>query len=673
MSQPLPPRRVGLLGLALFAAAPGLAAQGTSPWTIAHELVGREPDSRFGMFLDGAGDVNGDGVPDVLVGAWNSSPGGLLTAGAAYVHSGADGSELLAWTGGAANDQMGRAVCRVDDVDLDGHADVAVGSWGHDSGGMNNNGKVTIYSGATGAVIHDIVSDMPEARFGRYMRNAGDVDADGVKDIVIGAYGVTVNGMVEAGSAWVVSGATGLPIHKFWGEAADDGFGRSVNGAGDVDGDGFDDVLVGAWHADHGGLDSGSVYLFSGQTGLLMHRFDGLAPDDALGRSVAGVGDATGDGVPDLLLAAYQADPVGEFSAGEVYLHSGADFSLVYTLAGEARFDTFGWFVEGPGDVTGDGLADLLVGGYQTDPGGRDRAGTVYLHSGADGSLVDRFDGGADASEMGRSCSWLEDLDGDGRHELLLGADTTNRDGMIAAGSVYVVASNLGPDGDGDGISDAVEVLRGTDPLDDDSDDDGFADGAENRPDTTSPLAFDSDEDGLGDGLESGLVSGVAGTDPLVFVPDADPLSTTDPLLPDTDGGQFRDGFEDLDGNGRFDPGETDPNDPSDDVFPIEILNLTPGSTAVTHTWEGRPGAMVHVAYSEHGSGPTYAAQAGLYLQLSGPVVVALRKQVDPTGQMWALAPVPSFMPHGKTFWFQAVEELNGTYRASIPLELVSN
>ncbi|MET0404833.1 MAG: OmpA family protein [Cystobacter sp.] len=131
------------------------------------------------------------------------------------------------------------------------------------------------------------------------------------------------------------------------------------------------------------------------------------------------------------------------------------------------------------------------------------------------------------------------------------------------------------PDTDGDGLSDGIEVkVAGTDPLDDDTDDDGLMDGDEDAnhdgvidADETNPEVFDTDDDGLGDGLESGLVQPRGeNTNPARFVPDADPATKTNPLSRDTDGGSVFDGIEDANQNGRIDPGETDPNNPADDV-----------------------------------------------------------------------------------------------------------
>ncbi|MBM7114307.1 tandem-95 repeat protein [Archangium primigenium] len=132
------------------------------------------------------------------------------------------------------------------------------------------------------------------------------------------------------------------------------------------------------------------------------------------------------------------------------------------------------------------------------------------------------------------------------------------------------------PDTDGDGLIDGIEVngKNPTNPLDGDSDDDGLLDGTEDAnhdgivdADETNPNVFDTDGDGLGDGLESGLAQAEGpGTDPDVFVPDADPSTTTNPLSKDTDNGSVFDGIEDANHNGRVDPNETDPNKASDDV-----------------------------------------------------------------------------------------------------------
>ena len=670
--------RVPIAGAVLFAlAAPPARAQLGSDWCLLHELEGSFAFGQFGMFTDGAGDVDADGVPDVLVGSFGASPPGLTDAGAVYVYSGATGALIHEWLGAAAGDELGRAVCRVGDVDNDGFDDVAGGAWGADNFGLTDIGVIYVWSGATGDPIHTIWGVDESALFGRYMRDTGDVDKDGVPDFIAGAYHAQPGGMVSAGRASVLSGATGLPIWEFDGENPGDGMGRSVAGAGDVDGDGWLDLVVGAWRTDYTDLDAGSAYVFSGQDGTLIHRFDGFAASDCFGRSVSDAGDTDGDGVPDLIVGAYLADPGGNTSAGSTYVFSGATMALLHQFDGEAPGDTLGWFVDGPGDTDGDGLGDVLVGAWQAKPGGRPRAGSCYLHSGQSGFLLFRFDGVAANDELGRSCSAVGDVDGDGVVDLVLGADTRRHGGLPAVGSAYVYGSNHGLDTDGDALSDFAEALTGTDIRDQDTDDDGLADGEECLPWGTSAVVIDTDGDLLQDGTEQAVVSGqpgnpaagIAGTDLAVFIPDADPGQTTNPLDPDTDSGDLTDGKEDLDRNGAIDPKETDPNDPGDDHFPHTVSNLIAGRNALVAVSQCRAGETVVPLYSLTGAGPTYIAPFDFTLDLSSPIVILPGMAVAPDGTASQLVAVPPGAPSGLPVWSQPVEVVQSAfYRLSDPL-----
>ncbi len=169
------------------------------------------------------------------------------------------------------------------------------------------------------------------------------------------------------------------PAYIFTGGAAGDNFGFSVASAGDVNNDGFDDLIVGASWNDAGGNNAGRAYVFSGQTGDTLHIFTGEAEFDLFGASVASAGDVDNDGFDDLIVGAYSNDAAGS-SAGRAYVFSGQGGNTLYTFTGEASGDFLGWSVASAGDVNNDSFDDLIVGAFWNDAGGTD-AGRAYVFS----------------------------------------------------------------------------------------------------------------------------------------------------------------------------------------------------------------------------------------------------------------------------------------------------
>ena len=228
------------------------------------------------------------------------------------------------------------------------------------------------------------------------------MNGDGKADFIAGAHAASTSGKDSVGSAFVYSGANVSLLYRKDGAATGDEFGISVSGAGDVNGDGKAHFIGGAWAASPGGKNAaGSAYVYSGADGSLLYQKDGAATGDILGISVSGAGDVNRDGKSDFMVGAPGADPGGRAGAGSVYVYSGADGSLLYQKDGAVAGDQLGSSVSTAGDVNGDGKTDFIVGAPNADPGGKADAGSVYVYSGADGSLIHQEDGAAAGDQFG--------------------------------------------------------------------------------------------------------------------------------------------------------------------------------------------------------------------------------------------------------------------------------
>jgi len=313
----------------------------------------------FGASVAGAGDENGDGVPDVFVGALQASPNGLAMAGSAFLYSGADGSLLLRLDGPSANAFFGNAVASAGDVDGDGIPDLMVGD---DSLGT---GAVFVFSGATGHLVFRFDGPDQDDQLGYSVASTGDLDGDGLSDVVVGAPAAALG----FGSAFILSGATGALIHRLDGNFAYR-FGESVAGLGDVDLDGTPDLAVGSL----GGPEAVSV--FSGATGQLLFTFTQQGAED-LGLSVSGTGDMDRDGVPDLVAGA-----PGTFfgKRTRVLGISGATGKALWRFDADGSQDQLGLAVAGIGDIDGDGFGDVIAGApFANVTNSQDESGVAYV------------------------------------------------------------------------------------------------------------------------------------------------------------------------------------------------------------------------------------------------------------------------------------------------------
>lgn len=468
-------------------------------------LNGEVGFDRSGRSVSGAGDINGDGFDDLIVGAAFADPNSTADAGASYV-------------------VFGKASGFAGSINLSG---------------LNGTNGFQINGAGAGHFSGISVS------------GAGDINDDGFADVIIGAYRETANGSYS-GASYVLfgtntafganvdlSGLTGANGFRIAGVAASDNAGWSVSAAGDVNGDGIDDVLIGARLALS---NTGVSYVVYGKTGgfsanLNLSALDGsngfrlvgATGQDYSGSSVSNAGDVNGDGFDDLIIGAYGFDGTGSNSGASYVVFGKADSfgasldlsaldgSTGFRILGAASSDRSGKAVSNAGDLNGDGYDDLLIGADfatmkdQTNPLFTERSGAAYVVygkasgfaaslnltdlTGSNGFLIE---GLSHVDYAGRSVSSAGDVNGDGFDDLIIGADGTDLDGINVSGGAYVIF----------GAATAIDGTTGADTLT------GSA-----RADTINGLdGNDSITGGLGDDTIYGdggndTIDGGAGTD----------------------------------------------------------------------------------------------------------------------------------------------------------------
>lgn len=273
----------------------------------------------FGAAILGA-DINQDGHADVLVGApLKYGSAGAQFSGWVYGYSGKTGWQMRSHTG-EEHSRLGSQLAHVGDLDGDGAADYAVSAPYHDDGNKGEAGVVRVYSGQDGSEIFSVTGDLHDHRLGWRLSGAGDVNGDGLGDL-LATYAVDFANQLEVR---ILSGAGGATLHTFAGTGGQ--YAHSLAGAGDVNGDGLDDVIVGApdWDPQP---NAGAIYIHSGADGRLLKKLQGASVGDGFGASVAGAGDVDGDGRSDFVVGAFRDDSYTA-EGGSATVFGGVDISV---------------------------------------------------------------------------------------------------------------------------------------------------------------------------------------------------------------------------------------------------------------------------------------------------------------------------------------------------------
>jgi FG-GAP repeat/Tetratricopeptide repeat len=390
---------------------------------IIREWQGEAGNDQFGWIARRIGDVDGDGIADIVT----SAPTHGAHAGRVYVYSVGTGAQV--WVAdGRAGDELGTGIEAAGDTNGDGIPDVV-------ASGPGGTGVAYIYSGRDGRVLQHFQSSDSREEFGRHVSGAGDLNHDGYADVIIGAPG-KADERRTSGHAYVYSGRDGALLLSVTGERAGDEFGSAVAA---FDSGKLTYLIVGAAHG--GPQRHGRVYVYEGTTPAPKFVIESDGTGSALGAMfVAGVGDMDGDGVPDFYVSDWSNSAKGH-STGRIYVFSGKTGARLLALTGEGPGDGFGTSPSHAGDVDGDGHADLIVGAWQYG-GAADSGGRAYLYSGKDGRLLRRFTDRVPGDTFGFDAVGMGDVDGDGTVDFLITAAWSGVHGYHS-GRVFLISSGV--------------------------------------------------------------------------------------------------------------------------------------------------------------------------------------------------------------------------------------
>lgn len=433
---------VSLLALLALTSATNSAAQGEQ-WLV----EGNQNDAHLGQTVARAGDVNGDGYGDLLVGGRYDFGDGRTGVAYAYYGS-AQGPDTVAdWT--APNDQPNQyaflALAGAGDVNGDGYDDVVVGA-SHYSDDQLEEGRAYLFYGSPGGINGTpgwlVNGDQRIMYFGTAVAGAGDVNGDGYDDVLVGApyKRDPASGDIIGQALLYLGSPGGLGSTPAWSVVGDGGgnyFGGRLNGAGDVNGDGYDDFMVSDYFATGDQQTEGRVFLYHGSANGPASAPAWTAEGDQayayFGSALGPAGDVNGDGFDDVVIGASSFNnPESNEGQARLYYGSASGLSAAagWTAEGNQYAAHFGNAVSSTGDINSDGYDDVIIGAYGFDAGELSE-GRAFLFLGSAGGLATEAtwtaDGDQAQANFGGSVSSAGDVNGDGRDEWAVGAPQYDR------------------------------------------------------------------------------------------------------------------------------------------------------------------------------------------------------------------------------------------------------
>jgi len=483
--------------------APTLEPDNTSNPVWGFKINGIASGDNLGHAVNRFGDINADGIDDLIISAPTADPNGSNSGqiyvlygktgdfGSSFDLSTLDGSNGFKINGIAANNQAGTSISNAGDINGDGINDLIIDA-------LNTNTSYVVFVRSSVLVPNFDLSTLngnngfkiSGGGSGTSVSGAGDVNGDGIDDLIIGASGSTRSYVVFGKTSYfsdtlnlsTLNGSNGFRI------SASSELGYSVSSAGDINNDGFDDVIIGARYAHSNGSNSGASYVVFGKNSGLsgfdpdLHvsslngsngfKINGIAASDNSGWSVNHAGDINGDGIDDVVIGAPNADPNGS-NSGQSYVVFGTnsgfsanlDLSSLngsngFQINGIAADDQSGFFVNSAGDVNGDGVDDVIIGAPNADPQ-ESNSGQSYVVFGKtssfnatlnlsslDGTNGFKINGIAADDNAGFAVSGAGDINADGIDDLVIGAPDADINGS-ESGQSYVVFghTNIGSNG----------------------------------------------------------------------------------------------------------------------------------------------------------------------------------------------------------------------------------